>query len=273
MTIKRLISVHIIILILLATSCKKDDPAPSNTSSTTNSTNGGTTTTAATVTAPNTYFLSNGCYSMNKLGDWWVNGFTLNATTNLVLRFSSRYAADAAIVTDAQLDNFKNNKTFTGYAVFDDKFGYTTVTLPAGNYTLGVRNQISGANTMTIELDYAITLPSTDRATFNDYYINGVQTLNAGAKLWHPFTIEKGVRYFIDGNNTGLDCYVIPASELDNFKNNLSFKYYTDYSGTDCANPGLIEYKLPLGDYVLAFRNSQSIPNTVEYLMERWVVK
>ncbi|MBY0436368.1 MAG: hypothetical protein K2U26_19915 [Cyclobacteriaceae bacterium] len=228
--------------------------------------------TVATVTAPNTFFLANQCLSMSTLGEWWVNGFTINSTSTFIFRFSSRYKADAAIVDNSQIDNFKQNKAFTGYGGFDDKFGYTTITLSAGSYYLAIRNQISTSNVVSVEFDYPITLPSSDRATFLDYYVNGVESLNAGAKLWQGFTIQKGFRYFADGCNTGLETYVIQASELDNFKNNQSFKYLVDYSGNGCEQPGLDEYKLPEGDYYLVFRNTQSVPNAVNYLLERWRV-
>ncbi len=155
----------------------------------------------ATTTAPNTFFLSNECYTVNNLGDWWAQSFTITATTNFVLRFASQYKADAAIVDESQINNFKNNQPFTGYAGFDDQFGYKYVTLNAGTYYLAIRNQISSANILAVELDYYIILPSTDQVTYNDDYVSGGQSLNSGAKLWQPFTIQNGFRYFIDGNN------------------------------------------------------------------------
>ncbi len=80
------------------------------------------------------------------------------------------------------------------------------------------------------ELDYEIFLPASDKST----YSNGkseVKNLNSGGRLWQKIDKIDGQRIFVDGVNTKLNCYFIPASELDKFTNGQSFSYYKDYSG------------------------------------------
>lgn len=209
------------------------------------------------------------------IGSYWYQEFTIHQQRTFVLRMTSDYAADAAIVTGAELGNFTGNRSFSGYALFDNQYGTKSVTLPPGTYYVGVRSQSSSTNAYRLELDYDIQVPA-DTAhtyTFLDHYIQGTQYVGAnGGKLWHGFTIQSGFRYFVDGCNTGLSTYVIPASELAAFKSGGTFNYYTAYSGTDNAYPGLDEIILPPGSYYLAFINSNSIQKPVTYTMERWRV-
>lgn len=221
-----------------------------------------------------TYFTDkHGTFS--SIGSYWYQEFTIQQKRTFVLRMTSDYAADAAIVTGSQLNNFINNQSFSGYALFDNQYGTKSVTLPAGTYYVGVRSQSNSSNAYRLELDYDIKVPAdaSHTYTFVDHYIQGTKSVGAnGGKLWHGFTIQSGFRYFIDGCNTGLSTYVIPASELAAFQSGGSFSYYAAYSGTDNAYPGLDEIKLAPGSYYLAFINSNSIQKPVTYTMERWRV-
>lgn len=206
-------------------------------------------------------------------GAYWYQGFTLSKQQTFVLRMTCDYSADAAVVPEAQLGNFINNRGFTGYGTFDNQYGTKTITLGPGKYYLGVRSQTSSANTYRLELDYDISVPADASNTYSfvDNYIQGTNYVAANdGKLWHGFTIQAGFRYFVDGCNTGLSTYVIPASELTAFKAGGTFKYYTAYSGTDNALPGLDEISLPPGSYYLAFVNENSIKKPVTYSLERW---
>jgi hypothetical protein len=206
-------------------------------------------------------------------GSYWYQEFTLTRQQTFVLRFTCDYSGDAAIVTGSQLDNFINNQSFSGYALFDNQFGTKAVTLGAGTYYLAARSQASGTNSYRLELDYDIALPAESGRTFSyvDNYIQGTEYVAAnGGQLWHGFTIQSGFRYFVDGCNTGLSTYVIPASELSTFRARGPFNYYTSYSGTDTANPGFIEYNLPPGSYYLAFINDSAIQKPITYTLERW---
>jgi hypothetical protein len=186
------------------------------------------------------------------------------------LRFVSDYRADCAIFLPDQFANFTQNRSFTGYAVFDDQFGVAYVTLAAGTYYVGFRNQSSSANFCRLELDLRLTSLSGYR--FNDIYVQESQYVGRnGGLLWQPFTIQSGIRYFCDGANGGLETYLIPGDQLDNFRNNRQFTYYTTYSGESTNLPGFYEINLPPGNYYLAFRNQQSIDKALTYSMERWV--
>jgi len=223
-------------------------------------------------TTPSTFFLSQQCYSFSSNGDWWQQGFTLGQTTTLVLRFATQYIADAAVFTSDQLSNFQNNNTFSGYGNFDNQIGYHTITLAAGSYYLGMRNQNSEANQVSIELDFEISLPLSDNYTYYDNYINGVENISAnGGKLWHSFTIQYGYRYFIDGCNSGLEDYFIPNNQLSNFQNDQTFQYYSDYADNPCGEgTGLWEILLPAGTYYMVARNTASTTHSINYIMQRW---
>lgn len=222
--------------------------------------------------AQSTYFIdAPGTFS--SLGEWWVQGFSVPARTGFVLRFTADYAADAAIIKPGQLNAFKNNRTFNGYALFDNRFGTKYITLDPGEYYVVVRNQTSGSNRYRLELDLRLKLPKDDnyKYQFFDVGATGSEYLAAnGGKLWQRFTVNSGYRYFLDGCNTGLDIYVIPENQLSAFKNDSGFSYYTDYSGTDNALPGHYELNLPPGTYYLVARNGNSIKKPLTYTLERW---
>lgn len=223
--------------------------------------------------AVDTYFIDRGG-SFNGVGAYWYQGFTVGAKTTFVLRFTSDYAADCAIVEGGQLDNFINNRSFSGYALFDNAFGTKTVTLGPGTYYVGARGQAQVASAYRLELDYDIVLPktATETWTFVDHYIKGNEYVDAnGGRLWHGFTVQSGYRYLIDGCNPGgMGVYIIPAAELAAFKSGGTFRYYTDYSGTDAALPGLDDLALPPGTYYLAVYNGTGVNRPVTYTMERW---
>lgn len=219
---------------------------------------------ATTAAAQDTYFIDD-ARTMNGLGAWWYQGFTTFGTVRFVARFASDYKADCAVIPANQLDNFINNRTVSGYAVFDDAFGTKSVTLAKGKYYFAVRNQTTASNSVRCELDYDVadrlagyvrrgTLMS--KAT----YVNGWFT--------HSFTTSKGYRFFMDGCNSGkLDVFMIPGSETTRFQNGQSFKYYTAYSGSTTDQPGGYELKLNPGNYTLAVR-SKGGGHALTYLLD-----
>jgi hypothetical protein len=205
-------------------------------------------------------------------GGYQLDGFTVSATTTVLLRFVSNYNAQAAILTPDQLNNFKNGSAFTGFAVFDNKYGQLSATLGPGQYYVGARSFQNVANNMRFELNGTLQVPG---ASFVDYYVNDLDTVSArGGYYVQPFTIQSCYRYFLDGANSGALFYVIPASEVDNFKSNRTFQYYINYSTSgnniDEDQPDDYELNLPPGDYALVYRNSQDVPNTFVVTMSRW---
>lgn len=222
----------------------------------------------------NTYFTDkHGTFT--GVGSYWYQEFTINQKQTFVLRVATDYSADAAIITGDQLGNFIGNRPFSGHALFDNQYGTKGVTLAAGTYYVAIRSQSSGTNAYRLELDLDIAPPADAGRTYTfvDHYMEGTEYVGAnGGRLWHGFTIQSGLRYFLDGCNTGLSTYIIPASELSAFKSGGTFNYYTAYSATDNAYPGLDEIVLAPGSYYLAFINTNSIQKPVTYTMERWRV-
>lgn len=238
--------------------------------------NGGSVTTngnnnTATVTTPSTFFLSSQDYTVNSNGAYWTQQFTISQSTTFVFRFASQYLAQAAIILPGELSNFQKNLSFTGYGLFDKKVGTQSVTLNAGTYYVAIRNANSGANKWSMELDYPITLPTSDKATFLDNYATGAKSFSSAGKLWQAFSIQTGYRYFLDGCNVNCDVRIISANQLSAFQNNQSYQYYTSYTGGNGADPGLFEISLPTGDYYLVA--SSSAAGAIVYTLERWKLK
>lgn len=223
-----------------------------------------------TTTAPETFFMASQGRTFSKNGDWATEGFTISRQTTFIFRVATQYKAQVAIIPESELNNFKTMNAFSGYGIFDNTYGYTSVTLAAGKYYVALRNTSTGSNIVSYELDIPYTFPASDRCQFYDDYIKDIKSLNGGAKMWHPFTIQSGFRYFMDGCNTGFKTYIIPESELGNFQNGKQFNVYTDYTLTSGAGPGFFEIKLPPGTYYFVAANSTSAPQAITYLMERW---
>ena len=157
------------------------------------------------------------------------------------------------------------------YTFFNNQLGTHYVTLQPGNYAVACRNQSTGSNTFHAELDNGITLPSSDNCIFNDIYVQGEQEMTAGQWAVQPFTIQTGYRYYVDGCNTSVNCYLIDATQSSAFESGGQFTYYKAYSGENSPDqPGFYEVVLPPGDYALAFRNPTSSPQGLTYTMERW---
>lgn len=212
--------------------------------------------------ALDTMFLEEG-RSVSGLGASWMQGFTISGTKTFVLRFASTYKADAAIISASQVSNFKNNQGFSGYGLFDDSYGTKTVTLGAGSYYLAMRSQVSGSNYLQIELDY---YPEEQGYEASFSGPSGAEKVGKnGGKLWHGFTWVSGSanKAYVDGVNSGVTYWVIPASDLNAFKNGGSFSYY--YTSSLTNEPGLTWLNLPTGSYYLAFLNSDSVDQTVTY--------
>jgi hypothetical protein len=205
-------------------------------------------------------------------GQWHIEGFSLNAQYTVVFKSVSDCKNQAAIITPDQLSNFKNGNAFTGYALFDGISCIKSVTLPPGNYYAAARYYGSGTTHVRFELGGTLRVPG---VSFVDYYLNQVVFIgpNRGWMV-QPFTIQCGFRYLLDGLNSGVEFYLIPASEINNFENNAPFTYYVAYSGGDGVvdedQPDDYDLTLPPGDYALVYRNRASNTKYAVYVMSRW---
>jgi hypothetical protein len=229
--------------------------------------NGGVNITPTTTT-PSNFFVANQDYTVSSQGSYWTEQITISATSSFIFRFASQYQAQAAIITPDQLANFTNHLSFTGFAIFDNQFGTNYVTLSPGSYYVAVRNTSNGANKWSVELDYAVSLPPSDHASFVDNYITGVKSWNSSSRYWHAFTIQTGYRYFMDGCNVNSDVHLITADQLTAFQNGGTYQYLSNYYDVGGAAPGFWELHLNPGDYYLISYNTQ--PASLTYVLERW---
>ena len=196
---------------------------------------------------------------------------TLSATTTFVFRFASDYNAYAAVISGYSVSNFINGGSFSYFSVFDGKFGTQSVTLGPGTYAVGVMNRTASSNSYKVELDLPASISN---AGSSETVLNEAEYVGAnGGKLWHGFTISSGYYYYMDGANSGLDSYIIPADQIENFKAGGTFKYYQDYSGSgDTNQPGGFQISLSPGDYYICFVNPSAVQKSVVYTMQRFAV-
>ena len=224
--------------------------------------------------AQNTQFLSNSGDTLANGDGYHYEAFSVSRTTTFDLRFASDYVADCVVLAPDYLDSFVAGDSFRYYAGFESAFGTKRFTLAPGNYYLAVRNEASADNEYSVELDYALSLASDSNGSysFGRWGISGSQYVEEnGGVLYHGFSIAAGERTFLDGCNSGLDTYVIPANQLSNVLNGNTFNYFSAYSGEgDGALPGFYELSLSPGSYDLVFINRSAIPKAATYQMEVW---
>ena len=206
---------------------------------------------------------------LNQGGSNW-QGFTVPSQSTVTFKSVSDYQNQAAIITPDQLTNFKNGSGFSGYALFDGVSGAKTVTLAPGQYYAAVRYFGNGTDHGRFELDGVLQVPG---ATFVDYYLDKAVTASPG-RLWQPFTIECGYRYFLDGLNSGVQMYLLDASQFANFQSGAAFTFYQAYSSApgvvDEDQPDDYELILAPGNYYLVYLNQASNAKQAVYTMSRW---
>lgn len=214
----------------------------------------------------NTFFIDLNTTLNN--GGAQTQGFTVTGTKTFVLRFAADFNAEAAVISGSTAQSFLDGGSYTFFGSnFVNTFGTTTITLGAGSYAVGIRNRTSVSNRMRAELDFQLTVPNWN---YYDSPFSRAEIIPANSKAWRGFTVQSGVRYFIDGCNSGLDTYIIPESQLANFQGTGGFQYYYG-SDDDGANPGLWELNLSPGVYYLVFRNRNATGKAVTYVLDRFI--
>ncbi len=215
-----------------------------------------------------TFLIARQDASFSQYGDAWTQEFSLSGDgeQTLVLRFVGVYHATAIIINASDAETFRNGGSVKYYEGFENKFGTTSVTLPAGNYAVAIRNNNDGENNYSVELDCDKTFPDASRINSS----GEATTVSAnGGKLWQPLDVSAGSRVWVDGANYGLETYLIPESELSAFQNNNTFTYYEAFSSESSGGfPGGYEINLPEGHYYLAFRNNNTVDMPLTYTIE-----
>lgn len=195
---------------------------------------------------------------------------TISTTQTFVFRFAADFDAYAAVISASSVNNFINGGSFTRYGTaFDGNYGTQSITLGPGSYAVAVRNLTAGSNSFKVELDRPAGFTN---AGTGSTVINGTDYVSKnGGRYWHPFTITSGYYYYMDGANSGLNTYIIPASALSNFQNGSTFSHYPDYAGTGNLDmPGGYVITLAPGSYYLCFHNPSSVNRAVTYTMQRF---
>ena len=210
--------------------------------------------------------------SFSSSGDSWVQEFELSGgTQQFAFYFASDYQATAAIFSPSQLASFQNGGAFTAHSLFDRQIGVEFPSLSPGTYYIGVRNATNGTNSYSVEFDELDGYPPETGATLAGSVVTEtVDVGKNGGRAWVGFTLESGFLHSVDGVNSGLETYLIPASELTNFRSGGVFQYYESFSGTSTNLPGYSKLTLPPGSYYYAFHNPDSDNKSTVLSVLKW---
>lgn len=187
--------------------------------------------------------------------------FTVTTRDTVYFMFSAPTFADAFILTHPEFDKFRLNVDFTALTGFRNQSGRQTVTLPAGNYTVGVKN------TGGTPLDYAFRIVTASNV--QTVRANGTETLFPGARFTRSFTVNPGDQMLLSTVGEGLEGFIITPSEVNKFKGGAAF---TPVGGqqilTDLASGSASgEITLNEGTFHLAFRNPTAINRPLVYIV------
>lgn len=104
-----------------------------------------------------------------------------------------------------------------------DNCGFEQLQLSTGTYYAVLRNRGETPQTMSLEVD---RLPVFTHASGSRTVFQEKPQMNPGASVWHPFSLASGEQFYIDGCNSGaVSTWLIPDTELSNFRNVQTFQY------------------------------------------------
>ncbi|MFM9958481.1 MAG: Ig-like domain-containing protein [Phycisphaerales bacterium] len=187
--------------------------------------------------------------------------FTVTTRDTVYFMFSAPTFADAFILNNEQFQNFRLALPFTAAGGFRNQSGRQTITLAAGNYTVGVKN------TGGTGLDYAFRVVSA--ANVQTIRASGTEVLFPNARFTKSFTVNPGDQMLLSAVGEGLEGFVITPSEVNKFKGGVAF---TPVGGqqilTDLASGSASgEITLNEGTFNIAFRNPTAINRPLVYVV------
>ncbi len=159
---------------------------------------------------------------LNESHNW---GIRVSRRTFVFVALASQYKVTAGFFTPETIQAFLGGGQGSAYLLLDNKFGVVSDWIGAGTYYIAVRNNVSAANAYSLEVD---TINADDPYGWTTS--SCVKTLDPGTTASMPFTVASGTRVFVNGVNTGVQTYVIPADQLSRFQNHQSFTALTDCS-------------------------------------------
>lgn len=210
---------------------------------------------------------------LTQRGDWRAEEFQIEQRETLLFQFVSDYAALSVVLMPDQINNLRRNRMVVGFGDFNAQNGMLSVTLKPGQYLLAVRNIAEQPNQVTARLDRPLSLPLRLGLKHHDAYLHRTVSIAPyGGKYIQPFTVQAATTYFVSGCCSGLPGYLLPASELAAFADNLPFRRIAPFSNPEgaCDYPNFLPLQLPLGDYAFAFQNPFETPKSVTFTLDRW---
>ncbi len=183
--------------------------------------------------------------------------FRLTSSTTVTFYHAAQYRGNEAAIVDASgLADFEAGNAYRNFASYLDNCGFEQLQLSAGTYYAVLRNRGETPQTMSLEVD---RLPVFTNASGSRTIFQEKQQMNPGASVWHPFSLTSGEQFYIDGCNSGeVSTWLIPDTELSNFRNGQTFQYYEGFSNEDANGPGGWAFNPGPGSYVLVARNTSA---------------
>lgn len=192
-----------------------------------------------------------------------VTKFDFSTTTsdNVYFLFSAPSVADAFVLTQGEYQKFSSGAGFRFVGGFRNQSGRQAFTIPAGNFTVGVKN------TGGIPLDYAFNIVSAKN--IQTIRASGTEPLAPGARGTKQFTVDPGEKILLTSVAEGLEAYIITTSEVNKFKAGLDFTPVTGQQIlTDLASGSASgEVLLNEGTFHIAYRNPTNVTRPAVFMV------
>ncbi|MBN8646170.1 MAG: hypothetical protein J0L61_13125 [Planctomycetes bacterium] len=175
--------------------------------------------------------------------------FTVTTQDTVYFMFTSTQVADAYILTPNGFLAFQAGTAFSTPGGFRNQSGRQTITLAAGQYTVGIKN------TGTNELSYAFRVSSTKQV--QSVRASETTSVLPGGRFTKSFTVNPGDKMILQAAAQGLQGYILAPSEATKFKAGLAFIPVTGQPILESLQGGLAGGELTLneGTFHIGFAN------------------
>lgn len=202
-----------------------------------------------------------------QVGQRYYHGFSISGSAaDLELLYVSRYTADFYLMPQDQAQAFLDGRTFTYLTnrtppAGTNGFKILTALAP-GSYAVGVVNRANVPTTVRVELQRQAAVQGFRYA--GDRFTPAIVNTQPGTRWTQTVSLGDSYRTVVDGANTGGTVYLIPESQVSNFRSGASFLYITNHScGGGTPAPGFCELRFASGKYAIAYVNDTSEPQTI----------
>lgn len=187
--------------------------------------------------------------------------FTVSSQDTVYFLYAAPTVSEAYILNAVQFQRFQSGLAFSSPGGFRNESGRRTMTLPAGTYSVGVRN------TGSVPLDYGFRVVSASNIL--SVRAAGTEALLSGGRVAKPFTVNPGDKMQLAVAAEGIEGYIIPPSSVNAFLAGLPFVPVTGQPILTALNAGSASGDIDLnpGTFYIAFRNPTAFPRAAPYVI------